>query len=90
MHSVVTIQEIYSKKLNHAQNVLKKALLLAKVHNEINEAEKRKKDGYLDFKKQLFEYKSREAVQRAMLYCTEQCVALTTLRKCSRLIEETL
>ncbi len=74
----------------HSEIIVKKALLLANVQNEINVAEIKRNNGYAEFKKQLLKPESRDALQKAMLYCAEQCANLRALIRCSRLIEETL
>lgn len=79
-----TIKNPYSRQIEA------KAMLLARVQNEINITEVKRDDSYSEFQKQLLKPENRDTLQKAMLYCTEQCVALSTLIKCSRMIEETL
>lgn len=74
----------------HSEIIEKKALLLAYVQNEINITEVMRDNGYSEFKKQLLKPESRDELQNAMLYCTEQCAKLRALIGFSRLIEESL
>lgn len=74
----------------HSEIIVKKALLLANVQNEINVTEIMRNNGYSEFKKQLLKPESRDALQNAMLYCAEQCAKLRALIGFSRLIEESL